>query len=153
MPPVLKYILRSRRKEAESPFSECTSRSIETKATKKDDGASIITLKGSATVPTLKMWQAKVNRPPLSGFVVFSKEGDDLPSVWTREGFDPNAYKLMERVGYDLQNPATLGKVVEVKPHGLTETQRKIQEQGDSVDVSKVGLGFMPPQPVRISRR
>jgi len=38
-------------------------------------------------------------------------------------------------------------------PHGLTETQRKIQEQGGSVGVSKVGLGFTPPQPVRISGR
>jgi len=76
-----------------------------------------------------------------------------LPSVWTREGFDPNAYKLMKRAGYDFQNPAALGRVVEAKPHGLTETQRKIQEQGGSVGVSKVGLGFTPPQPVRISGR
>jgi len=86
VPPVLRYIPRSRRKEGESPFSECTSRSVETEATKKDDGASIITLKGSATVPTLKMWQAKVSSPPLSGFFVSSKEGDDLPSARTREG-------------------------------------------------------------------
>jgi len=74
MPSVLRYIPSSRGKEDESPVSECTSRSIETKATKKDDGASIITLKGSATVPTLKMWQAKVSRPALSGFVVCSKK-------------------------------------------------------------------------------
>jgi len=74
------------------------------------------------------MWQAKVSRPPLSGFVVSSKEGDDFPSAQTKEGFDPNACKLMERAGYDFQNPAALGKIVEAKPHGLTETQRKIQE-------------------------
>jgi len=101
MPPVLRYIPRSRRKEGESHFNECTTRRIETKATKKDDGASIITLKESAIVPILKMWQAKVSRPPLFGFVISSKEGDDLPSAQTREGFDPNAYKLMKRAGYD----------------------------------------------------
>ena len=153
MPPVLRYIPRSRRKEGESPFSECTIKSVETEATKKDDGATVVTLKESALVLTLKMWQAKVSRPPLSGFVVSSEEGDDLPSARTREGFDPNAYKLMEKAGYDFQNPAALGKVVKAKPHGLTETQWKIQKQGGSVAVSKVGLGFTPPQLVRISGR
>jgi len=71
--------------------------------------------------------------------------------VRTIEGFDPNAYKLMEKVGYDFQNPATLERVVEVKPHGFNETHKKIQEQAGSAGVSKVGLGFTPPQPVRIS--
>jgi len=51
-----------------------------------------------------------------------------MSSAHTKEGFDPNAYKLMERAGYDFQNLAILGKTVEAKPHGLTETQRKIQE-------------------------
>ena len=74
------------------------------------------------------MWQVKVSRPPIQRFVVSSKDGNDLPSVRTKEGFDPNAYKLMEKAGYDFQNPATLGKVVEVKSHGLNETQKKIQE-------------------------
>jgi len=51
---------------------------------------------------------------------------------------------------YDFQNPATLGKVVEAKHHGLTQTKRKIQVQGGSLGVSKVGLGFMPLQPLII---
>ena len=51
----------------------------------------------------------------------------------------------MEKAGYDFKNLATLRKVVVVKPYGLTKTQRKIQEQGGSVGVSKVRLGFMPP--------
>jgi len=111
MPPILRYIPNLERKEGESPFSECTSSSIKTKAT-KDDGAGITSLKGGVIVPTLKMWQAKVSRPPISGFVVSSKEGNDLLGVQTKEGFNPNAYRLMERAGYDFQNPATLGKVV-----------------------------------------
>jgi len=127
VPPFLSYIPKSHHKEGKSPFGECIGSCIEAKAT-KSDGASITSLKGVVTIPTLKMWQAKVSRPLIPGFVVSSKESDGLPSVRTTEGFDPNAYKLMEKAGYDFQNPATLGKVVEVKPHGLTETQRKTQE-------------------------
>jgi len=48
-----------------------------------------------------------------------------LLNVQTKEGFNPNAYKLMEKTGYDFQNPATLGKVVKVKPRGLNETQKR----------------------------
>jgi len=68
------------------------------------------------------MWQAKVSRPPFSGFVISSKGGNDLPSARTKEGLNPNASKPTKRVGYHFQNPATLGMVVEAKPHGLTET-------------------------------
>jgi len=42
----------------------------------------------------------------------------------TKEGFDPNAYKLMERASYDFQNLTTLGKVIEVKPHGLMKLKK-----------------------------
>jgi len=31
----------------------------------------------------------------------------------------------MERAGYDFKNPTTVGKVVEVKPHDLNETQKR----------------------------
>ena len=152
MPPILRYTLKSHHNEGKLPFSECTSSSIKIKAT-KDDGASTTSLKEGVTVSTLKMWQAKVSRPSILGFVVSSKAGDDLPSVRTKEGFDPNVYRLMERAGYDFQNPATLGKLVEGKPYGHTETQGKIQEQAGSVGVSKVGLGCTPPQPVKILGR
>ena len=46
-----------------------------------------------------------------------------------------------------------LGCVIEAKPYGINETQKKIQEQGGAVAVPKVGLGYVPPQPVRISGR
>jgi len=121
IPLILRYIPRSRRKEGESPFGGYTGHSNKTKAT-KGDAASIISLKGSVTVPTLKVQQAKVSWPPILGFIVSSKKSNDLPSVWTKEWFDPNAYKLMENADYDFQNPATLGKVVKLKPHRLNET-------------------------------
>jgi len=72
MSPILRYIPKSHHKEGKSPFGECTGSSIETKAT-KGDRASTTSLKEGVTVPTLKMWQAKVSRPSISGFVVSSK--------------------------------------------------------------------------------
>ena len=60
-----------------------------------------------------------------------------------------NTSKLTARASYDFQNSDTIGKVVEAKPHGLTETQRKIQEERGFVCIPKVGFDFTPPQPVR----
>ena len=68
IPPILRHIPRSRCKEGESPFGECTSRSIETKAT-KGDAARITSLKRIVIVPTVKMWQAKMSRPPIPRFL------------------------------------------------------------------------------------
>ena len=94
-----------------------------------------------------------MSRPLLARFVISPSGSDNLPNARIEEEFVPNPYKLMEKAGYDFQNPTTLGKVVEAKPHGLNETQRKIQEQGGSVGASKVGLGFMSSLPIRISGR
>ena len=94
-----------------------------------------------------------MSRPPFSRFVVSSTVSDNLPNARTKERFDPNVYKLMEKAVYDSQNPTTLGKVVVAKPHGLNETKRKIQEQGGFIGASRVGLGFMPSQPIKISGR
>ena len=45
-----------------------------------------------------------MSKPPLSEFVISSKEGDDLRSSRTKEGFELNVHKLMEGVGYNIQN-------------------------------------------------
>ena len=151
--PILRYAPKSRCKEGESPFTGVVNGDVEHKVIKKANEASMIALKGSATVPTLKAWKTKVSRPPLFGFVFSSTGSDSLLNTRAKEGFDSSTYKFMEKASYDVQNPTTLGKLVEAKPHGLNETQRKIQEQGGSVGVSKVGLGFMPSKPIKISGR
>jgi len=55
IPPILRYIPRSRHKEGESPFVESTGSSNKSKATKGDADCTT-SLKGSVPVPTLKMW-------------------------------------------------------------------------------------------------
>ena len=149
MTPVLRYVPKAHRKERESPFSGVVNGKAQGKIIRKANEASLGALK---EVPYCQR-----KRCSLPGFVSFSKallkEEEGLPHTRTKQGFDPNAYKLVERVGYYLQNPTILGKVIEVKPHGLNETQKMIQERGGSVGVSKVGLGYASLPPIRISGR
>ncbi|KAH0647761.1 hypothetical protein KY285_033009 [Solanum tuberosum] len=60
-----------------------------------------------------------------------------LPTKRTREGFDPNAYKLFVKAGYNPDEPSMLGKLVS------EDTTRQARE----------GLGYSQPPPIRISIR
>ncbi|KAG8375910.1 hypothetical protein BUALT_Bualt09G0008200 [Buddleja alternifolia] len=68
--------------------------------------------------------------------------------------FNPKAYKLLEKSGYDFSNPSGLGKLepelTGEKIHGLKKAQYKLRKQGDHVYQPKTGLGFTPAEPVRI---
>ena len=98
-----------------------------------------------------------MSKHPLPGFVSSSKallkEEKDFPYTQTKEGFDPNAYKLVEGVNYDFQNPTTLGKVIKAMPRALNETQQTIQGQGGSEGGSKVELGYTSVQPISTFKR
>ena len=50
----------------------------------------------------------------------------------------------MKKSGYNFNKVVSLGYVIEAKPYGINETQKKIQEQGGVVVVLKVGLGYVP---------
>ena len=65
----LRYVPKARRKEGETPFTRFTSGNVGGKATKKDSGANLSTLKESLTLPTQNMYQPKVSRPALPGFI------------------------------------------------------------------------------------
>ena len=41
--------------------------------------------------------------------------------------FDPNTYKLMEKLCYDFNKLASLGHVIEEKPYRLKDTQKVMQ--------------------------
>ncbi|KAM2808227.1 hypothetical protein PS2_043136 [Malus domestica] len=80
-----------------------------------------------------------------------------LPTKRTKEGFDPNAYKLMLKARYDFASSSNTRKkvsnIVNDKEHNLTETQKKLKEHGYGVDNNKAGLGFTPNAPVKISSK
>ncbi|KAM2144259.1 hypothetical protein ACFX1R_047962 [Malus domestica] len=150
--PVFRYIPMSRRKNGQSPF--------ETEASKADAQRymdNVKLLKTNAVLPLTQLSNAKVARLP-QGFVKAQPkraEPSFLPTKRTKEGFDPNAYKLMSKAGYDFASSSNPGKkvsnTVNNKERDLTETQKKLKKHGYGVNNNKAGLGFTPNAPVKIS--
>jgi len=91
----------------------------------------------------------------LPGFGAFSggliQEEGGLPKAHISDVFDLNAYKLMKRPGYDFSKPPLLGNVIDARPYGLNDTQKMIQKQGGGVVTPRIGLGYVPSQPVKLS--
>ncbi|OIT30207.1 hypothetical protein A4A49_21822 [Nicotiana attenuata] len=71
--------------------------------------------------------------------------------------FDPMAFILLEKSGYDFSNPSRLGElkdeVTGEKIHGLNESQIKLRKQGHYVATPKFRLGFSLAEPLRISSK
>lgn len=57
----------------------------------------------------------------------------------------------MAMAGYDFNNLTPFEKLTEAKSYGIKETQRKIQEQGEDVNVSRPELGCSSLKPISIS--
>ena len=98
----------------------------------------------------------KLTKAPLPGFITSSRdllqEERDLPKVYTSDRFDPNLCKLMKKSSYDFNTPTSIGYVTEVKPYGLNDMQKIIQRWDAGVHTPKIGLGYIPSQPVKIPR-
>jgi len=47
----------------------------------------------------------------------------------TSDGFDSNAYKMMEKFGYNFSKPPSLGHVIEAKPYGPNNTQKGYRDK------------------------
>ncbi|KAF8378386.1 hypothetical protein HHK36_029725 [Tetracentron sinense] len=145
--PVLRYVPCSKRKGGQSPFIGCTNTDLKA-------------LNG-LTFPVTKLISSTISKPPLKGFVRPSQgpeiEHGSLPTERTEEGFDPNAYKLLAKAGYDYKDPPLLGKLscetTGENVHGLNRTQQKLKGKGYAVKSFKDGVGYSPPPPVRISSR
>ena len=116
-------------------------------------------LKTNAVLPLTQLGDAKVARLP-QGFIKALPNGVEpsfLPTKRTEEGFDPNAYKLMSKAGYDFASSSNPGKkvsnTINNKERDLTKTQKKLKEHGYGVDNNKTGLGFTPNAPMKISSK
>ncbi|KAM1754928.1 hypothetical protein ACFX12_007326 [Malus domestica] len=101
----------------------------------------------------------KVARPS-QGFIKGLPKGVEpsfLPTKRTEEGFDPNAYKLMSKAGYNFTSSVNLGKkdlnTIKDNERDLTKTQKKLEEHGYGVNNNKAGLGFTPNAPTSVFDR
>ncbi|CAL8152128.1 unnamed protein product [Prunus armeniaca] len=117
-------------------------------------------LKESTTIPLPKLNNSDVSKSSVPGFVRPSQEvtrHESLPVTRTKQGFDPNAYKLMSKAGYDFGLSSSMGElnpdVTGERKHGLSETQKKLKEQGYTIDSVRAGLGFTLVAPIKISAR
>ncbi|XP_074266017.1 uncharacterized protein LOC141588475 [Silene latifolia] len=152
--PILKYVPKSTRKDGETPFTECAPRNEASTSTRTIDDDDLKTLKNNVIVPVARTNLFTTSKQPLPGFTMASMEEDQTGDAESTKGrFDPNAYKLMSKFGYDFKNPTPLGNVIEVTPYGLTQTQKKLHQQGNKLDIGNVGIGFSPLELVKISAR
>ncbi|XP_060200095.1 uncharacterized protein LOC132628316 [Lycium barbarum] len=93
---------------------------------------------GRLTLPIRRIDAINLSSKLLGDFVAQNPpQNMALPTKRTNEGFDPNAYKLFVKAGYNPNEPSKLGKL----PSGASMIQ------------SREGLGYKQPPPVRISIR
>ena len=138
---MLHYVPVTKRKEGQLPFS--------------GDGESILEDLQGLTLQFAKITKSRISSQPLEGFTKASQEPiiehGTLPTKRTKEGFDPNAYKLMVKAGYDHEKPSGLGKLIP-EPSGKEE-HKVSKAKGFSVTSSKAGIGYTRPTPIHIPIR
>ncbi|KAK4391401.1 hypothetical protein Sango_1917900 [Sesamum angolense] len=111
----------------------------------------------SLTLPLTQINIKQPSKPPLKGFLPSTQEeeGGYEALAINERGFDPKAFKLLIKAGYDPKEKLNLGKLppeaTGKKLHGLNATQIMLKEKGHAIQDSRVGLGFTPPKPVRIT--
>nr|XP_027086548.1 uncharacterized protein LOC113708287 [Coffea arabica] len=124
----------------------------------KEEGQSSFIRNDTLNVPFTKIEPVKSEKASLQGYVrpkeELAVEHYSLPTNWTQEGFDPNAYRLLAKVGYNPNEKHALEKlppeVTGEKTHGLTPAQKMLKEKGYNIECSSMGLHYQPPSPVRI---
>ncbi|KAL0010868.1 hypothetical protein SO802_005976 [Lithocarpus litseifolius] len=139
--PVLHYVPIAKRKEGQSPFS--------------GDEESISKNLQGLNLPITKITKPRPSSQPLKDFTRPFQgpivEHETLPTKRTKEGFDPNAYRLMEKAGYNHEKPNGLGKpILEASGKEGQKTMKAKDVRGTS---SKAGVGYTPPTPIHIPIR
>ncbi|KAL0360935.1 UNVERIFIED_CONTAM: hypothetical protein Sradi_3778000 [Sesamum radiatum] len=111
-----------------------------------------IELSKDLTLPLTQINLKQPSKSPLKGFVPSTQEegGGHEALAINEKGFDPKAFKLLIKVGYNPKEKLSLGKLppeaTSKKLHGLNATQIILKEKGHAIQDSRVGLGFTPPK-------
>jgi hypothetical protein len=157
---IFKYVPKSRRKEGQSPFEEVIRPGgVTKKCTQTLTKETLQILREDPAMPLPALGQLGSIKSAAEGFVKSLHESFQhvvLPEKRTG-GFDPKTYKLLANSGYNFADPASLGELspelTGEKVHGLSEAQKKLRQQGHKVSPPKTGLGFTPPEPIRIAAK
>ncbi|TYK22678.1 uncharacterized protein E5676_scaffold195G001240 [Cucumis melo var. makuwa] len=134
-PPILHYVSLSRRKKGESAFVESP------QDLKVDD---IEVLKESFTTPLTKITKQEIK---------IDLTEASLPQRRTKDGFDPKAYKLMAKAGYDFTTHTEFKSLKIHEQPKLSSTQKKLLWEGHAIPMSRKGLGYKSPETICITRK
>ncbi|KAL0413583.1 UNVERIFIED_CONTAM: hypothetical protein Sradi_1560000 [Sesamum radiatum] len=152
-----KYYIEGNKKVKEVLPSE-EPKSCGNQSTKKNDSSTMkAELSKDLTLPLTQITLKQPSKPPLKGFVPSTEEegGGHEALAIDEEGFDPKAFKLLVKAGYNPKEKLTFGKLPPEATgknlHGVNATQIMLKEKGHAIQDSRVGLGFTPPKPVRIA--
>ncbi|KAA0048245.1 uncharacterized protein E5676_scaffold265G001560 [Cucumis melo var. makuwa] len=120
--------------------------------------------KGEASMSTTKsmiLMDEKTSNPPILRYVPLSrcKKGES-PFVESPQGlkvdgrrFDPKAYKLMAKAGYDFKTHTEFKSLKIHKQLELSLIQKKLLREGHAIPVSRKELGYKSQEPFRITRK
>ena len=128
-PPVFRYIPRSRWSEGQPPFIEDQGEVQPWRLENED--LQVLKEEKIIPLPNLQLIskdETQKSVKPLGDQV----EQEFFPDKRTNEGFDPKAYKLLAKIGYDFTLLSQLGefspKTMSKGMHGLNETQKKLKQ-------------------------
>ncbi|CAL8168229.1 unnamed protein product [Prunus armeniaca] len=115
-------------------------------------------LKELTTMHFPKLSNLDISKSSVPRFIKPSQDAtrhESLPVKRTKEGFDPNTYKLMSKAGYNFGLSPLLGElnpyITRERTHDLNETQKKLKDKGYTIDSARASLGFTPITPINIS--
>ncbi|TYK25790.1 ty3-gypsy retrotransposon protein [Cucumis melo var. makuwa] len=134
-PLILRYIPLSRHKKVESPFVKSP------QGLKVGD---IEVLKESLTTPLTKITKQELK---------IDLTEASLSQRRTKDGFDPKAYKLMTKAGYDFITHTEFKSLKIHEQPKLSSTKKKLLREGHVIPMSRKGLGYKSPEPIRITRK
>ena len=91
----------------------------------------------------------KMTKAPFLSVATSSKgllqEETNMPTVHTSNGFDSDAYKLMDELGYNFSKLPSLGHIIDAKPYGSNDVRKIVQNQGEGIMTPRIGRDYMPP--------
>ena len=131
---MLHYVLVTTRKEGQVPF-------LGDEESVLEDLQGLTLLVAKITKPRISSQPLKRFTRPFQGSIV--KHGT-LPTKQTKEGFDPNAYRLMAKAGYDHEKMSGLGKLI------LEASRKEEHEVLKGVTSFKAGIGYILLTPIHI---